>query len=100
MGIYNESYQLIANNQTLIKAAISVYEVAWGIYFWPLMFLLTLFMVAIKTEKPAYVVFYAILGNVALASYLPSKTNPIFYGTIVFSLFFVLWSFYANRSMD
>ena len=100
MGIYNESYQILANNQTVIRAAISVYEVAWGIYFWPLMFLLTLFMLAINTEKPAYVLFYSILGNVALSSYLPVKTNPIFYGTMVFSLMFVLWNFYVNRNID
>jgi len=102
MSFHNESYRLLADNQSIIKAGIKIYEApeVMGVYLWPLIFLFTLIVVAIKSEHPGYVFFYAVLGNIVLASYLPIKTNPIFWGIMVFSLLIVLWSFWASKKIE
>ena len=87
-------------NMSVMKATNSVYTEAVGIWFWPIIFLFTLFLLAIKSENPAYVAFYAILGNIVLATKLPIETHPIFYAVIVFSLAMVLWSVYASKKVD
>ena len=88
------------DNQSIIKSSITIYEAVWGVYFLPLIFLFTLTLLAIKSGKPAYVIFYAILGNFALVGYLPVRTQPIIWGVMVFSLFAVLWSFWASNKTE
>ena len=71
-----------------------------GEFFWPLIFLFTLFMVALRSENPFYVAFYAILGNVALGTLVFSRFGVIFYATVVFSLAIGLWSFFGSSKID
>lgn len=98
---YTEAYNLLAQNQSVIGAAINTYDTALGgLYFWPILFLFTLLLIAIKTQSYHYTLFYAVAGNVLIGSLLPIRTSPIFYGVMVFSLMLVLWSFYSNRNLQ
>ena len=51
-------------NASLFKAATHTYEASIGVLFWPIIFMFTLAMLYIKTESPAFVALYAIIGNV------------------------------------
>ena len=90
----------LLHNASLFKAANEAYAVSLGIFFWPIIFLFTLFVVYIKTENPAYVAVYGILGNVILASFLPIISHPIFYVTVLLTLAMVLWSFFGSSRID
>lgn len=87
-------------NASLFKATTEIYEVAWGLWFWPIIFMFTLFVVAIKTESPAFVAIYAILGNLALSRFLIPASHPIFFGTLIFSIAMVLWSLFGSNKID
>jgi hypothetical protein len=87
-------------NMSIIKASNSVYTATLGDWFWPIIFLFTLTLIAIKTENPAYVLVYSILGNFALAAHLKTVTHPIFYLTMVISLALVLWNIYASKKTE
>lgn len=88
-------------NGSLFKAVNEAYtSPPIGIFFWPIIFLFTLTIIAIKTENPAYVTIYAVLGNFALATLLPITTHIIFYTTLVLSFFLVLWSFFGSSKVD
>ena len=99
MASMTQAYEYLGN-ASLFKAANEAYAVSVGIFFWPIIFLFTLFMLYIKTENPAYVAMYAIIGNVALAAFLPIMTHPIFYITLTLSLGFTLWSFFGSSRID
>lgn len=87
-------------NASMLEAANEAYKASpIGIFFWPIIFLFTLFMVAIKTENPAFVFIYAVIGNFVLSQYLFSITDPIFWGIAVISLFMVLWSFFGTDKL-
>jgi len=96
----NQSWEYL-QNASLFKAVDTAYQAsAMGIFFWPIIFLFTLFVIYIKTENPGYVAIYAILGNVALVTLLPIATHPIFYTTVVLSIALSLWSFYGSSKID
>ncbi len=94
VNIQNASFDLLVNG-SVIDAAVKSYEEAttFGgiIWLWPLLFLLTLILVAVKTENPTMVGIYAILGNIALGSRLPVVTDPIFAMILILSI--VVWFF-------
>ena len=90
----------LLHNASLFKAANEAYTTSLGIFLWPILFLFTLFMLYIKTENPAYVAMYGIIGTVALASFLPMLTQPIFYITVLLTLAIVLWSFFGSSRND
>lgn len=88
-------------NMSLFKASNEVYAVALGIFFWPIVFLFTLFVVAIKTESPAYIFLYSVIGNIALFTLMTDvRTHPIFYATVLLSLTMVLWSLFGSSKVD
>jgi len=95
----NQSF-IYLQNASLFKAANEAYAVSLGIFFWPIIFLFTLFVIYIKTENPAFVAIYAIIGNVALVAFLPIFTHPIFYLTLLFSFSMVLWSFFGSSKIE
>ena len=99
MANMTQAYTYLANS-SLFEAANEAYAVSVGIFFWPIIFMFTLFLVYIKTESPAYVAVYAIIGNVALAALLPILTHTIFYTTIVFSIALTLWSFFGSNKIE
>lgn len=95
VDIYNASYNTLVDGH-VINASITLYESAWtfaGVqWFWPIVFLITLLMVAIATENQGMVAIYAILGNVALGTMLPVLSHKIFFMILILSL--VIW-FYS-----
>lgn len=95
----DKAYELLLNG-SVIKGSNEAYQSTIGVWFWPLIFIFTLTLLAIKSENPAYVAFYAITGNIVLAGFLPIATHPIFYGILVFSLALVFWSIYASKKVD
>ena len=99
MSHVNESFELLTNG-SLFLASAGAYEATIGLFFWPIIFLFTLFLLFIKSENPAYIAIYAILGNFALATLLPIQTDPIFYTTAVLSLALVLWSFFGSGKIE
>lgn len=87
-------------NMSIIKSSTVVYEAVFGIWLWPILFWFTLVLLYIKTENPAYVTIYAILGNVALGTTLPTILHPVFYMSMVFSLTMVLWSIWGSKRTE
>ena len=91
-------------NASLFEAVDKAYTSApygAGDFFWPIMLLFTLFMVHIKTESPAMVAIIAIIGNFTIAAFLfGSIAMPIFYGTLVFSFFIVMWSIFGSSKIE
>ena len=103
VNIQNASFDLLING-SIIEAAIKSYEepLTFGgiIWFWPIVFLLTLILVAIKTENPSMVAIYAILGNVALGTLLPNISHIMFGMILIFSLVVWLFSIFGSRRIE
>ncbi len=101
--LLNESFDLLLNG-SVVEAAVSTYEISMtfgGInWLWPFIFIMTLIVVAIKTENPTMVAIYAILGNVALASRLPQLTNVIFIPILIFSVLIWLYSIFVSPKIE
>jgi len=91
----SKAYDLLLNG-SVIKANNEVYTSVVGIWFWPIFFFVTLVVIYIKTENPAYIIFYSILGNYLIGTYVVPLTHPIFYGIAVFSLALVLWKMFGS----
>ncbi len=103
MHLQNVSFDKLLNG-SVIEAAVSTYEVGMtfgGInWLWPFIFLMTLIMVAIKSENPTMVAIYAILGNVALATRLPQLTQVIFVPVVIFSILIWLYSIFVSPKIE
>ena len=103
MHLQNVSFDKLING-SVIEAAVSTYEVALtfgGInWLWPLIFIMTLILVAIKTENPTMVAIYAILGNVALGTMLPQLSQVIFVPIVVFSILIWLFSLFVSPKVE
>jgi len=91
-------------NASLFEATTEAYTSApygAGDFFWPIILLFTLFLIHIKTESPAMVAIFAIIGNFTIAAFLfGSIAMPIFYGTLVFSFFIVLWGIFGSPKIE
>ena len=94
----NLSYELLVNG-SVFKAVNQIYIDKVGIIFWPILFLFTLVIIAIKTESSNYVLFYTVLGNYMIGKYISGFFHPIFYIMAVLSLFVVLWKMYASKKV-
>lgn len=101
MAATEAAYEILVKNGTVIKAGTKAWESTVGIFFWPILFLWTLVVVYIKTENPAYIFMYAVLGNALLAwkamTQLDTIFHPVFYVTAVISLFLVLWKIFGSN---
>ena len=103
VNLQNASFDLLING-SVIDAAVSVYDtaltfggVAW---LWPLIFLMTLILVAVKTENPTMVAIYAVLGSVALGTMLPVISQTIFWMILVFSVLIWLYSLFVSPRLE
>lgn len=100
---YNESIDLLFNG-SVVKSSVTAHETAWTfggiVWLWPIIFILTLIMVAIKTESPNMVAIYAIIGNIALASRLDVISEKIFFFVLVVSVLIVLYSMFFSKKLD
>ena len=103
VNLQNDSFDLLMNG-FVVEAAVKSYEEAWTfggvIWFWPIVFLITLVLVAIKSENPTLVGMYAILGTVALGTRLPVVTDPIFALIVIFSILIWFFSLFISRKTD
>ena len=103
VNLQNESFDLLING-SVIAAAINVYDVALtfgGVnWLWPLIFLMTLILVAIKTENPTMIAIYAILGNVALGTMLPIVSHTLFWIILVFSVLIWMYSLFVSPRLE
>ena len=93
------AYDMLRNG-SILEAGFKAYESSVGIWFWPLFFIFTLTLIHIKTENPAYIFFYALLGNVLIGAYILPITHPIFYSIAVFSFFLVLWKIFGSKKTE
>ena len=93
---YNAAYTLLENG-SLVGGAVAAYQVAWGVYFWPILTIALLGLVAIKTESAGLVAVMAIIAHIIMWNYLPVQTEPIFYITIVLAIGFTVYTFYASN---
>ena len=97
---FNESIDLLFNNGSVTDASIKVFETAWTfggvVWLWPIAFLGTLIMVAIKSENPTAVAMYAILGNLFLGTRLDQISHVIFGMTLIFSVLIFLYSLFVS----
>jgi len=100
VNIQNESYDLLMNG-SIIEASIKSYEIPLTfsgiIWLWPILFLFTLILVAMKTESPTMVAIIAILGNVALGTLLPQQTHIIFALILILSLLIWFYSLFISQ---
>ncbi len=103
VNLQNESFDLLVNG-SIMESVIASYEEAWlfgGIqWLWPVVFLFTLIIVAIKSESPTMVAIYAILGNLALGTMLEQLTHTIFALILVFSIMVWLFSLFLSRKIE
>lgn len=103
LHLQNESFDILSNG-SVVEAAIKSYEIGWtfgGItWFWVVIFLFTLLMVAIKSDSPAMVAMYAILGGIALRSQLPLISDTIFGFIMVITIFIWLFSVFISKKID
>ncbi len=101
--LQNESFDLLVNG-SVVEAAVRTYEIAWtfgGItWFWPIIFLVTLIIVAMKLENPAFIAIYAILGNIALGTMLPQISSVFFFIIVVLSVMIWLYSLFASPKLE
>ncbi len=101
--LQNESFDLLING-SVIEAAVKTYETAFNfggvIWFWPIMFLITLILVAMKTESPAMIAIYAILGNIALGTMLPQISSVFFFIIVVLSVMIWLYSLFVSPKLE
>ena len=103
VNLGNESFDLLVNG-SLGEAVISSYEEAWTfggiIWLWPIVFLFTLIIVAIKTESPTMIAIYAILGNLALGTMLERSTHIVFGIILVLSVMIWLFSLFLSKKIE
>ena len=103
VNLQNASFDLLVGGN-LTEAVISSYEEAWNfggiIWFWPIIFLFTLIIVAIKSESPTMIGIYAILGNIALGTMLNPYTHIIFWTIAVISVMIWLFSLFLSRKIE
>ena len=100
---FNDSFELLING-SVVEATVDVYETSltFGgvIYLWPILFIMTLILVAIKTENPTVVGIYAVLGTVALKTLLPTMTDTIFFLIVVFTVLITLFSLFLSPKFE
>lgn len=96
---FNTSFDLLVNG-SMVKAASYSYTQAFGVWFWPILFLATLGLLAIKTRNLALISVYAIIGNIGLAALLPIETSPFFYVVVGVSAGLVIFSLFGSASTD
>lgn len=89
------AYEYLMNG-SIFKATNAVYQAKVGVIFWPLLFIWTLIIIAVKTESPNFVLFYAILGNYLIGKYVIGIFTPMFYMVAVLSLAIVLWKIFGK----
>lgn len=103
VNLQNESFDLLING-SVIEAAIKSYEEAWTfsgiIWLWPILFLFTLTLIAIKTENPSIVGIIAILGNIALGTRLDQISHTIFAIVLIFSLVVWFYSLFVSKKFE
>ena len=95
----NISFDLLING-SIFEAVNSVYTQAWGVWFWPLLFFATLGLVALKTQSPAMVAIYTIIGNTTLALLLPVESSIIFYVVLMLSMGITLYMVFGSPRTD
>ncbi len=103
LHLQNESFDLLING-SVIEAAVKNFEIAWTfggvIWLWPILFLGTLILVAMKLDNPGFIAIYAILGNVALATRLPQISGPFLTIIVVMSIMIWLYSLFASPRLE
>ena len=103
VNLQNVSFDLLTNG-SLTDAVVSSYEEAWTfggiIWLWPIIFLFTLIIVAIKSESPTMVAIYAILGNVALGTRLEQYTHIIFAMVVILSVMVWFFSLFLSKKIE
>ena len=89
-------------NMSVVESANEAYKanVIIGNFFWPIIFLFTLFLLYLKTENPTYLSIYTIIGAFVLGKWLINTTQPIFYITLVLSIGLTLWSIFGSPKID
>ncbi len=99
----NESFDLLING-SFVEAAVKSYEIplTFGgvIWLWPIVFLVTLILVAIKTENPTAIAIYAILGNIALGTSLPQISHIFLVPIVIFSVLIWLYSLFVSPKIE
>ena len=103
VNLGNESFDLLVNG-SLTEAVRSSYEEAWTfggiIWLWPIIFLFTLIIVAIKSESPTMIAIYAILGNIALGTMLEQLTAGILWTIALLSIMIWFFSLFLSRKIE
>ena len=103
VDLYNSSFDLLING-SLAAAATTVYESALTfngiVWLWPILFIMTLILVAIMTENPTMIGMYAILGTVALGTLLPQLTNTIFWIVTILSVLIWFISLFVSSKLE
>lgn len=93
---YSDAYTLLENG-SFVQAGATAYQASLGVLFWPILTMVMLVAVGIRTENPAIVAVLAIISHVVMASFLPVETSPIFYGSIVLSIGVTLYTLFMSR---
>ena len=103
VDLQNASFDLLVNG-SIIEAAVKSYEEGWlmggVIWFWPIMLLFLLIIVALKSESPTMVAIFAILGNVALRSRLDQISDVIFGLVVILSVLVWFFSLFISRKIE
>lgn len=90
-----DAYDLLVNG-SLFKAVDVSYRVAWGDWFYPLIFFVSLVMVYMKTESPAMVFIASAVLTVIMKPFVGQTFFSVFFLISALCLAFTLYSFYGK----
>lgn len=99
MANMSTAFELLTN-MSVVEAANEAYNITIGVFFWPIIFLFSLFVIYLKTENPTYLSIYTIIGAFVLGKWLINPLQPIFYITLLFSIGLTLWSMFGSSRIE
>lgn len=91
-------YEMLLNGSYL-GGVVKAYDIPLGDngWFWVLLYLLGLVIVAIYTESPSNTVIASILGGAALFEFMPAVSLKMFFIIATFALTITLFKYFSHK---
>jgi hypothetical protein len=86
-------------NGSYLTAAAGAYDLPLGGtgWFWVVLYMIGLTIVAVYTESPSNTVIASLLGGLVLFSLMPQTSLRMFYAVAVFALTITLFKYFAAK---
>jgi hypothetical protein len=100
VGNMTDAWLLLSDNGSVVPAVLATYQVSWGMWFIPVLFVATLGLVGVQTRNPAAVFIVNIIGLITLYGLIPPYASKVFYTTLVLSLLVTIYFFYGSPKTE